>query len=106
MAQQNVPSYLRSTPTVTTPPYVNRPNTQPSVPPQDYLLNGSPGLTQQFTTDYTISPHVWNEIADKMNEMAEENRLIKQAVLSTYERTKGNYLGSRNKILKMTIVKR
>ena len=33
-----------------------------------------------------------------MNEMV-ENRLIKQAVLSTYERTKGNYSRPRNKML-------
>ena len=31
-----------------------------------------------------------------MNEMAEENRLIKQAVLGTYERTKGNFSRSGN----------
>ena len=42
-------------------------------------------------TDYTLNPHVWNEITDKMNEMAEENRLIKQAVFGTYERINGNY---------------
>ena len=34
-----------------------------------------------------------------MNEMSEENRLMKQAVLSTFKRTKGNYWKSRNKIL-------
>ena len=33
-----------------------------------------------------------------MNEMAEENRHIKQAVLGKYERTKGNYSRSRNKV--------
>ena len=38
-----------------------------------------------------------------MNKMAEENRLIKQAVLSTYEKTEGNYLRT---ILKMIIVTR
>ena len=32
-----------------------------------------------------------------MNEMAEENRLIKQAVLGTYERMKGQYSNLRNK---------
>ena len=79
LAQQNVPSYLRSTPTAATAPYVNRPNDPPSVLPQAFLLNSSQRLTQQLTTDYLISPHVWNEIDDKMNEMVEENRLIKQA---------------------------
>ena len=33
-----------------------------------------------------------------MNEMVEENRLIKQAVLETYERMKGNYSRLMNKI--------
>ena len=47
-------------------------------------------------TDYTLNPHVWNKIPDKMNEMAEEDRLIKQAVLGTYERMKGNYSKLRN----------
>ena len=39
-----------------------------------------------------------NEIADKMNEAAEENRPIKQAVLGTYEKMKSRYpvLRSRN----------
>ena len=68
-----------------------------SVFPQAFLPNSSPRLTQQLTTDYTLNPHVWNEIADKMNEMAEENRLIKQAVLGTYERMKGKYSNSRNR---------
>ena len=45
----------------------------------------------QLTRDYTLNPHVCNGITDKMNEMAEENRLIKQAVLGTFERMKGNY---------------
>ena len=61
--------------------------------PQDFLPNSS----LRLTTDYTLNPHVWNEIADKMNEMAEENRLMKQAVLGTYEKMKGKYQISRNK---------
>ena len=55
------------------------------------------GLTQQLTKDYTLNPHVWNELADKMNEMAEENILIKQAVLSTYEKMKSRYPVSRTR---------
>ena len=82
------PRYLRSSPPVATPPYPNRSNTQVPVIPQAFLPNSSPRLTQQLTTHCTISLHVWNEIADKMNEMAEENRHIKQAVLSTCERKK------------------
>ena len=76
-------NYLRNTTPVATPPYLNKPNTPPSVLPQAFLLDSSPRLIQQLTKDYTPNPHVWNEITDKMNEMAEENRLIKQVVLGT-----------------------
>ena len=65
--------------------------------PQAFLPNISPRLTQQLTTDYTLNPHVWNESADKMNEMAEENRLLKQAVLSFYEKMKSRYPVSRTR---------
>ena len=54
-----------------------------------YVPNSSQRLTQQLTTDYTLNPHVCNETADKINKMIEENRLIKQTVLGTYERMKG-----------------
>ena len=66
--------------------------------PQAFLPNSSPRLTLQLTTDYTQNPHVWNKIADKMNEMAEENRFIKQEVIGTYERMNGKYpiSGNRN----------
>ena len=69
-----------------------------SVFPKTFLSNNSPKLTRQLTTDDTLNLHVWNKIANKMNEMVEENRLIKQAVLGTYERMKGNYSKLRNKI--------
>ena len=95
---QHVPKYVRNTPPVATLPCVNRPNTQPSVFTQAFLPNTSPRLTEQLMTDYTLNPYVWNEIADKMNEMAKENRLIKQSVLGTYERMKGNYSRVRSKI--------
>ena len=65
LAQQNVPNYVRNTPLAATPPHVNRPNTPPSVFPLAFLLNSSPRLTQQLMTDYTLNPHVWNEITDK-----------------------------------------
>ena len=96
MHNKNVPNYLGNTTPVATPPYLNRPNTPLSIFPQAFLPNNSPRLTQQLMTDYTLNQHVWNEIAHKMNEMAEENRLIKQAVLGTYERMKGNYSRMRN----------
>ena len=80
-----MPNYARNTTPVATPPYLNRPNTPPSVFTQAFLPNNSPRLTQQPMTDYALNPNVWNEITDKMNEMVEENRLIKQAMLGTYE---------------------
>ena len=49
-------------------------------------------------TAYSLNHHVWNEIVDKMYKMAEENRLIKQAVLGIHKRMKGNYSRLRNKI--------
>ena len=88
--QQN---YLRNTTLVATPPYLSRPNTHLGFP-QAFLPNSSPRLAQQLTTDYTLNPHVCNETADKM---AEEKKLIKQAVLGTYEKMKGKYPISRNK---------
>ena len=67
--------------------------------PQAFLPNSSPRLTQQLTTDYTLNPHVWNKVADKMNKMVEENRLIKQVMFGTCEKMKGRYPISRNRNL-------
>ena len=39
---------------------------------------------QQLTADYVMSQHAWDEITTKLNEMAKENRLTKQAVCKTY----------------------
>ena len=39
---------------------------------------------QQLTADYVLNQNAWDEITTKVNEMAEENRLIKQAVFRTY----------------------
>ena len=44
---------------------------------------------QQLTTDYVMRQHAWDVITTKMNEMAKENRLIKQAVCKTYNTTIG-----------------
>ena len=92
-----MPAYLINITLVPTPTYLSRPNTPPSVFPQGFLPNSSPRLAQQLTTNYTLSPHVWNKIADKMNKMVEENGLIKQAVLDTCERMKDKYPISRNR---------
>ena len=42
---------------------------------------------QKLTGDYVMSQHAWDEIMTKLNEMAEENGLIKQAVCKTYNTT-------------------
>ena len=54
---------------------------------------------QQLTADYGMSQHSWDEITTKLNEMAEENRLIKQAVHKTYNTAKGVLGKSKNKTL-------
>ena len=92
LCTKNVQNYLRNATPVATPSYLNRPNTPLSIFLQTFLRNNSPRLTQQLSTNYALNPCVWNEITDKMNEMAEENRLIKQAVLGTYKRMKGNVM--------------
>ena len=40
-------------------------------------------LTQQLTADYVMIQHAWAEITRQLNEMAKENRLIKQAIHKT-----------------------
>ena len=54
---------------------------------------------QQLTADYIMSQHVWDEITTKLNEMAKENRLIKQAVCKTYSTTTGMLKKAKNKTL-------
>ena len=39
--------------------------------------------------DYVLSQNAWDEIATKLNEMAKENRLIKQAVCKPYNTAAG-----------------
>ena len=56
-------------------------------------------LTQQLTADYVMSQHVLDEITTKLNEMAEENRLIKQAVCKTYSTATGVIGKAKNKTL-------
>ena len=90
--QQN---YLRNTTPVATPLYLSRSNTPPLVFPSSFSSKQFSKLTQQLTTDFTLNPHVWNETAHKMNEMAEENRLINQAL--HLWNTKGKYPISRDR---------
>ena len=86
--QQNHSRNARPT---ATPSYLSRSNTPPLVFPEVFLPNSSPRFTQQLTTDYTLNLHVWNKVAEKMNKMAQENRLIKQTVLCTYKKMKSRY---------------
>ena len=46
-----------------------------------------------------MSQHAWDEITIKLNDMAKENRLIKQAVCKTYNTTTGVLGKSKNKTL-------
>ena len=45
--------------------------------------------TQQLTVDYILNHNSWDEIKTKLNEMAEENRLIKHEVHKTYNTVAG-----------------
>ena len=54
---------------------------------------------QQLTVDYVLNPNAWDEIATKLNEMAEENRLIKQAVHKTYNTMTGMLGKAKSKLL-------
>ena len=53
---------------------------------------------QQITADYTLSQNAWDEITTKLNEMAKENRLIKQAVCKTYNAMTGMLERAKSKI--------
>ena len=52
-----------------------------------------------MTANYVMSQHACNEITTKLNEMAEENRLIKQVVCKTYNTATGVLGKSKNKTL-------
>ena len=56
-------------------------------------------LTQQLMADYIMSQCARDEITPNLNEMAKENRLIKQAVHKTYNTTTGVLGKSKNKVL-------
>ena len=46
-------------------------------------------LMQQLTADYVLNQNAWKEIAAKLNEMANENGLIKQGFHKTYNTVAG-----------------
>ena len=52
---------------------------------------------QQLIADYVMGQHAWDEITTKLNEMAKENRLIKQAVCKTYNTATGVLGKAKNK---------
>ena len=54
---------------------------------------------QQLTADYIWNQNALDEITTKLNEMAEENRLIKQAVHKTYNTAAGMLGKAKSKIL-------
>ena len=57
-------------------------------------------LTQQLTADYVLNQNAWDGIASKLNEMAKENRVIKQTVHKTYNTA----MGMLGKVKKKTLV--
>ena len=58
-------------------------------------------LAQQLTANYVMSQHAWDDITTKLNKMAKENGLIKQAVCKTYNTTTAVHGKSKNKTLAM-----
>ena len=63
--------------------------TPQNISSQIFTPNRAPVLTQQLTADYVMSQHAWDEITTELNEMAKDNRLIKQAVCKTNNTAKG-----------------
>ena len=56
-------------------------------------------LTQHLKANYVMNQHELDEITTKLNEMAKENRLIKQAFHKTYNTATGVLGKSKNKTL-------
>ena len=52
---------------------------------------------QQLTADYILSQNAWDDIATKLYQIAEENRLIKQAVHKIYNTSTGMLGKGKNK---------
>ena len=42
-------------------------------------------MTQQISADFQLSQDAWDHLSNKMNEMAETNRLIKKAIKNAYK---------------------
>ena len=77
--QQSAQLYLQGLRSTTDPPSLSL-NTQSNISSHIFTPNKPPVLTQQLTADYIMSQHAWDKITTKLNEMAKENRLIRQAV--------------------------
>ena len=71
----------------------------PNISCHKFTPNRTPVLTQQLTADDTLNQNAWDEIMTKLNEMAEENRLIKQAVHKTYNTAAGMLGKAKSKTL-------
>ena len=81
--QQSAQSYLGGLLSSTIPPLLSL-NTPPNISSHIFTPNIPPVLTQQLTADYAMTQHAQDETVTKLNKMAKENRLIKQAVCKTY----------------------
>ena len=74
-------------------------NIPPNISSHIFTPNRPPVLTQQLTADYVMSQHAWDEIMTMLNEMAEEDRLIKQTFHKTYNSAAGVLGKAKNKTL-------
>ena len=86
--QQTAQSYLQGLPSPTGPLPLSL-NTLPNIISHIFTPNKPPVLMQQLTVDHALNQKAWDEIAAKLNEMAKENRLIKEAVHKTYNTAMG-----------------
>ena len=94
---QNVQLYLQSLPP-TFPPSLSS-NTTQNISSNIFTPKRPPVLTQQLTADYIMSQHAWDKTTTKVNEMAKENKLNKEAVCKTYNTATGVLGRSKNKTL-------
>ena len=64
-------------------------NTPLNISSHIFTANKPPVLMQQLTVDYILNQNALDDIITKLNKMAEEDRLIKQAVHKTYNTVAG-----------------
>ena len=54
--------------------------------PTPITLVRPPLLTQQITADFQLSQEAWNKLSSQMTEIVEANKLLKEAIKSTYKK--------------------